>query len=398
MIVQLAMPAGRRHVRRRTIRLRLTALYGALFLASGAALLGATYLFVAQSISGPVRSGGPGPTAHPDSSDGSGVIHTGTANAVQAQHSTDLHELLIASIAVLAIMTVISVILGWIIAGRVLMPLRAMTMTARHISEDNLHERLALTGPKDEITNLGDTIDGLLARLEGAFDAQRRFVANASHELRTPLAVSQTMLQVALADPALTLTALRATCEEVLEAGKEQEQLIEALLTLARSQRELDHRDRFDLALVVQEVVTRHQPDAIASRITVHSAFNTAHIRGDELLVERLASNLVRNALVYNNLDGEVCIVVEKLGDHAVLQITNGGPFVPPDQIERLIQPFQRIEVTRHGEQQGAGLGLSIVAAISAAHGATLTARSHPIGGLDITVTFPIAPTRLRGE
>jgi signal transduction histidine kinase len=389
MIVQPAMPAGRRHVRRRTIRLRLTALYGALFLTSGAALLGATYLFVAQSISGPVRSGGPGPTPHPGSSDESGAIHSGTANAVQAPYSADLHELLIASIAALAIMTVISVVLGWIMAGRVLMPLRVMTMTARQISEDNLHERLALPGPKDEITNLGDTIDGLLARLEGAFDAQRRFVANASHELRTPLAVSQTMLQVALADPTLTLTALRATCEDVLEAGKEQEQLIEALLTLARSQRGLDHRDRFDLALVVQKVVTRHQPDAIASRTTVRSALSTAPIRGDERLVERLVANLVRNALVYNNLDGDVGIVVESEGDHAVLHVTNSGPLVTPDQIERLIQPFQRIEDTRHGEQHGAGLGLSIVAAISAAHDATLTARSRPTGGLDITVTFP---------
>jgi signal transduction histidine kinase len=394
LIVELASPTSRRHPPRRTIRLRLTVLYGALFLASGAALLGVTYLFVAQSISGPIRTGGPGPTTHPGVRDGSGAIRSATANTVQAQHSADLHELLIASVAALAIMTVIAVILGWIMAGRVLKPLRTMTVTARRMSENNLHERLALTGPKDEVTRLGDTIDGLLARLEGAFDAQRRFVANASHELRTPLAVSQTMLQVALADPDLTLTALRATCEEVLEAGKEQEELIEALLTLARSQRGLDHREPLDLALAVREVIARHQPAAVLQHITIHRTLAPARIAGDGRLVEQLASNLIRNALAYNTPNGSVDVVVEVAGDRAVLKVTNSGPVVPADQVDRLIQPFQRLEVARQGVQDGAGLGLSIVAAISAAHDATLVARSRLEGGLSVTVSFPLYGTR----
>ncbi len=174
-----------------------------------------------------------------------------------------------------------SVLLGWLAAGRVLRPLRVMTTTTRQISERNLHERLALAGPDDELKDLGDTIDGLLARLEAAFDSQRRFVANASHELRTPLMLSQTLLQVALANPAITLDSLRAACQEAIDAGKDQAQLIDALLTLARSQRGLDHREPVDLTAVVNDALNAHEPSAAARGLQVDAALDRCRgVRG----------------------------------------------------------------------------------------------------------------------
>ena len=264
-----------------------------------------------------------------------------------------------------------------------------MTATTRQISEHNLHERLALHGPNDEIKDLGDTIDGLLTRLEGAFDAQRRFVANASHELRTPLTLGRAMLQVALADPGLTLDSLRTTCEQVLDAGTEQEHLIEALLTLARSQRGLDRRERFDLAHVAGDVVESREPDATAGGLTIHAALEPTQVFGDLRLIERLLSNLVENALRYNVPSGRVDIAVGARAGNPTLRVTNSGPLVPTTQIDRLLQPFQRLAADRVGEHEGLGLGLSIVAAIATAHGATLNVHPREAGGLDIDVIFP---------
>ena len=190
--------------------------------------------------------------------------------------------------------------LGWAVAGRVLRPLRAMTLAARRISEDNLHERLAVPGPGDELKDLGDTIDGLLERLEDAFAAQRRFVANASHELRTPLTLSRTLLQMALSDPAPSIGSFRTTCEEVLEAEGQQERLIEALLTLARSQRGLERREPLDLAAITRNVLIAHGPEAAHRGLEVGTSITTAPVLGDACLLERLVANLVDNALRYN--------------------------------------------------------------------------------------------------
>src|SRR6266568_3798498 len=230
---------------RRTVRLRLTLLYSSLFLASGAGLLAINYVLVAQRITGLVSVPTellPQPTAPrlgtPSKVSGTDPI----AQLLRAQAAADLHQLLVQSGIALSIMAVIAIVLGWVVAGRVLRPLQTMTTTTRQISEKNLHERLALPGPPDELKDLGDTIDGLLARLEAAFEAQRRFVANASHELRTPLTLERAMIEVALADPHADEESLRAVCERVLAAGAEQERVIEALLTLARSQREIEER------------------------------------------------------------------------------------------------------------------------------------------------------------
>ena len=254
------------------MRFRLTALYCVLFFPSGVALVAITYvvivLFRSQRIIAPlVRSThGTGPT-HGGSLTGGVAPHAAAAvpalgsPTVTIAHEVtlDFPQFLVASCIVLVAMIGVSVLIGWLAAGRVLRPLRVMTTTTRQISERNLHERLALAGPDDELKDLGDTIDGLLARLEAAFDSQRRFVANASHELRTPLMLSQTLLQVALADPAISLDSLRVACEEAIDAGKDQAQLIEALLTLARSQRGLDHREPVDLAAVVNDAVKAHE-------------------------------------------------------------------------------------------------------------------------------------------
>ena len=381
--------AFRPHLPRRTVRLRLTLLYGSLFLVSGAGLLGITYVLVDHQISGPFHTGGPIPQGALHPSTAAGVVHGQGGDSLQAQHAADLHQFLVQSGVALAIMAVVSIVLGWVVAGRALRPLRTVTATTRQISEHNLHERLGLQGPSDEVKDLGDTIDGLLTRLEGAFDAQRRFVANASHELRTPLTLGRAMLQVALADPALTLDSLRTTCEEVLDAGKEQEQLIEALLTLARSQRGLDHREPFDLAVIVNEVLQSHKEDATAHGVSVQATLKAAPASGDARLVERLVSNLVENAINHNDPNGRANVMVDSTLGRATLKVTNTGPHIPADQIERLLQPFQRLDTERRTGHDGLGLGLSIVAAIASSHGATLRACPATDGGLDIEVSFP---------
>jgi signal transduction histidine kinase len=301
-------------------------------------------------------------------------------------------EFLVGSCIVLVAMVGLSVLLGWLVAGRVLRPLRVMTTTTRQISERNLHERLALTGPEDELKGLGDTIDGLLARLEAAFDSQRRFVANASHELRTPLMVSQTLLQVALADPAITLDSLRAACQEVIDAGKDQAQLIDALLALARSQRGLDHREPVDLTAVVNDALNTHEPSAAARGLQIDATLDNATVSGDARLIHRLVSNLIDNAIRYNITRGGVEVKLAASTIRAMLTVTNTGPAVPPHQISRLLEPFQRAAPDRTASQNGLGLGLSIVTDIAHAHGAALDVLPRTEGGLTVAVKFLQTP------
>ena len=252
-----------------------------------------------------------------------------------------------------------SVLLGWLVAGRVLRPLRVMTTTTRQISERNLHERLALDGPDDELKDLGDTIDGLLARLEAAFDSQRRFVANASHELRTPLMLSQTLLQVALADPDITLDSLRAACQEAIDAGKDQAQLIDALLTLARSQRGLDHREPVDLTAVVNDALERPRAVRGGKRAAGRRRPRRCQVSGDARLIYRLVSNLVDNAIRYNITGGHVEVKLEASTTEATLTVTNTGPPVPPDQVRRLLEPFQRAAPDRTAQPRRVSVSAS---------------------------------------
>jgi signal transduction histidine kinase len=371
----------------RTIRMRMTILYAVLFLVSAAALVAITYVLLAHRLSAPIFQG---PVLGEPSADFSSSAPTRVpVDPRSDQAAADLHQFLVQSTFSLGIMAVVSVALGWLIAGRVLRPLRAMTAATREISEHNLHERLAVPGPPDELKDLGDTIDRLLARLDGAFDAQRRFVANASHELRTPLTVSRAMLEVALADPSLELASLRAICEEVLAAQEHQEQLIEALLTLARSQRGIERREPVDLGHIVGEMLRARGPDVAARGLAINVSLAPALVLGDRRLIERMVSNLVDNAIRHNVPNGRVDVAFDSRSGRVVLRVANSGLMVPDDQVDRLLQPFQRLESGPAAGVDGMGLGLSIVAAVAAAHDATLGLRAKPAGGLDVEVSFP---------
>jgi len=388
------------HLRRRSARFRLTTLYCCLFFPSAVALVLITYVLIVlvdrpkatdllirksthtSTAGGGLASHGVSTSQNP----GSATVHI---EAIGHSIALTTGEFVVGSCIVLLAMIGVSVLLGWLAAGRVLRPLRIMTATARQISERNLHERLSLTGPDDELKDLGDTIDGLLARLDAAFDSQRRFVANASHELRTPLMLSQTLLQVALADPDITLDSLRAACQEAIDAGKDQAQLIDALLTLARSQRGLDHREPVDLAAVVRDALAVHEPSAAANGIELDATLDHAEVSGNARLIHRLASNLIDNAIRHNITGGHVVVKLAASTSEATLTVTNTGPPVSPDQVSRLLEPFQRAAADRTASPDGFGLGLSIVADIAEAHGATLEVRPRPKGGLTVAVSFP---------
>jgi len=304
--------------------------------------------------------------------------------AGRAQASAADNQLLADAAVALGAMAVLSIWLGWLMAGRALRPLRAMADAAQDIGATSLHRRLALTGPNDEIMQLGNSFDALLERLEAAFDAQRRFVANASHELRTPLTYERALLEVALADPDADEDTLRAACKQVLAVGEQQEQVIEALLTLSRSQRGLEVRRAVDLATITRDAlrtVTRNG-------VELETDLAQAPTSGDPRLIERLVANLLDNAVHYNVPHGRVAVSTGRTDTGAVLTVANTGPVIPSNEIDRLFQPFQRLDGERTSSN-GVGLGLSIVQAIAQAHDASLIARPEPEGGLHVEVAFP---------
>lgn len=372
---------------RPTIRLRLTIIYAGLFLGSGAFLLAFTYLVVAHLI---------GSYGFSFSAQSHG-INVGVdflqimQTAEHQQAEAEKHQLLVVSGIALGIMAAASAGLGWVMAGRVLRPLRTITATARHVSALDLDRRLALRGPDDELKELADTFDGLLGRLQASFAAQRQFIANVSHELRTPLARQRVLTQVALADPDATADSLRAAHERVLASGAQQERLIEALLTLALSQRGLERREPFDLATVTDEVLLARQPEAERLGLAVTASLGAAPVFGNPGLTERLVANLVDNAIRHNATRGWVTVTTQASQGHATLTVANSGPVIPPRDVALLFQPFQRLASAGNGQagDRGLGLGLSIVEAIASAHGAALTARPLPDGGLTVQVSFP---------
>ena len=355
-----------RFLARRTLRRRLTLLYSVLFFIGGVGLLAITAALGWNQPQSAILGRPPAQAA-----------------AVPGTH------LLLHPIIALGIWALVSVALGWLAAGRTLRPLREITAATRQISEDDLDRRLAMPGPGNELKDLADTIDGLLARLQAAFDAQRNFIANAAHELRTPLTLERAMLEVALADPAATAETLRATCQDVLEAGRHTEQLIEALLTLARSQRGLDHREPVDLAVITGDVLHTLENDAARDGLTIHASITAAPVLGDARLLQRLAANLIGNAISHNIPHGRIDVHVTASGARPRLTITNTGPVIPASQATRLLQPFQRRSGSRLASTEGLGLGLSIVAAITKAHQGSLSINPGPHGGLHVEVSFP---------
>jgi signal transduction histidine kinase len=313
------------------------------------------------------------------------LAEVGPAQA--AQRAADSHQLLVNSGIALAIVAVLALLAGWLVAGRMLRPIRTITRTARRISSTSLHERLALNGPEDEFKELGDTLDDLFGRLDAAFDAQRHFVANASHELRTPLTRERTLVQVALGDPS-TPEVWKTTAEELLASNREQETLIEALLTLASGEGGLDHREPVDLSVIAQTVLHDRRDNGPLG-LCIDAAIEPAPVDGDPRLVESLVTNLVDNAIRHNIEGGRVQIFVGRKDGEAVITVTNTGPSIEPADIQRLFQPFQRLDPRRSHRRDGHGLGLSIVRAIATAHRASVDAIPEAEGGLSISVTFP---------
>jgi signal transduction histidine kinase len=303
------------------------------------------------------------------------------------QANTDAQ--VIRAVATLVGLIMLSLAAGWLIAGRFLRPLRTITATAQDISARNLNRRLALTGRNDEFKDLGDTLDGLFERLEASFEAQHHFVANASHELRTPLAAERTLLQVTLADPGATADTLRETCQQVLLLGDQQERLIEALLTLASSERGVEQWEPFDLADITGQVIDERRQEAERRGIHLQAALTAAPATGDPSLAESLVANLVDNAIRHNIPGGRAEVSTTMTDGRAVIRVTNTGTVIPPAELDRLFQPFQQLghQRIRHGDRYG--LGLAIVRAIATAHKATITATARPEGGLDLEVSFP---------
>jgi len=353
----------------RSARLRLTLMYSAMFLLLGTALITIILLVVrtssvvsvhSQAVSAVPRGGGP-------------QVH----DPFTQQHSADVARLFAVSWLTLAFTAVASAPLGWF---------------ARTISAGNLDERLALTGPDDEFKQLGDTFDDLLARLEASFAAQRRFVANAAHELRTPLTLERTLLQVALADPNASEASLRATCEELLATGRSQERLLEALLTLATSERGVERREALDMAALAGSALERAHTETENHRLDVTVSLAPAGTRGDRALVERLIANLLDNAVQHNREGGWIALETTTKAGQAVLQVANSGEAIGREEIARLFEPFQRGGSERLAGNGHYGLGLSIARAIVLAHDGEITAEPEPAGGLAVTVGLPADP------
>jgi signal transduction histidine kinase len=380
---------------RRSVRLRLTALYGVLFLLSGAVLLAITsgVVVARSSVTAPVPPAG---QQNPQSALARAQARIQQLQAELAAHTAHglSHQLLVGSAIALGIMTVASAVLGWIIAGRVLRPLQAITAATRRISADSLHERLNMPGPRDELTDLAGTIDGLLQRLEGAFAAQRRFVANASHELRTPLTTMRASVDVAVAKPGPVPEQTIALAGRLRAELDRVDQLLDGLLILARAQHGvLSGRAVLSLGAVASASLAAHSGAITARKLTVQNTDSPggAWVAGSQPLLRRMVDNVIDNAIGHNIDGGWIGVSTAADGAVALLVVETGGEVLDQRQVDQLAQPFRRLGADRTRSEAGAGLGLSIVAAIAEAHGGTLDLRARPEGGLRVAIGLPLA-------
>jgi signal transduction histidine kinase len=308
--------------------------------------------------------------------------------AIEAFRAETLNTLLTWSIFALAGALVLAVALGWVLAGRALRPLQQVTETANRVADRSLHERIALTGPDDEVKELADTIDAMLERLDRSFDAQRRFVANASHELRTPLAVNRTMLEVAAGDPDVS-DDLKRLATTLLATNERSERLVERLLTLARSEQEVIERAPIDLADIAAAAVEQEHREAVEHGVTVTTKLNRAPVTGSPVLIERLAANLVQNAVRHSPPGAEAIVRTECSEGYAALQVENPGAMLRPYELDELFEPFRR--GGGRTTSRGIGLGLSIVKSVTQAHNGHVTAHPRDGGGLVVRVELPRA-------
>jgi signal transduction histidine kinase len=382
---------------RPTIRLRLTATYGVVFLITGAVLLTIGYALVRHNLSsrGHLRTEltklGLTPPPGLETTGGQLVLAPDSAGArfaeaVRAQVQSDtLHRLVDEYVLALLAMTMISVAAGWLLAGRALRPLRQITATARRVSGQNLGERIGLAGPADELKELADTFDGMLGRLDSAFAGQRHFVANASHELRTPLAIMRTEVDVALADPVARADELRAMGEAVRETVDRCERLIEGLLVLARSETALALDEHVDLAALAGDCITDLRAHAHDAGIEITLELAPARTVGDPRLLERLIANLLDNGIRHNVAGGFLSVSTGTENGRAYVNVSNGGPRIDPAAAQTLTEPFRRLDRS----YDGFGLGLSIVRSVAEAHGGLTTLNAPEAGGLEIRIELP---------
>ncbi|NIK56346.1 sensor histidine kinase [Kribbella shirazensis] len=402
-------------MKRLSLRGRLTLLYGGLFMVAGVLLLGVTYaLFTANLgqryqviVKGTYLSPSPGPgRPAPPTNDvyvmnKEGAVLTGSdAERVLAEQREQVRQAAVKSMLTqgsiaLVLVGGVAAGLGWLVAGRVLAPLHRVTDTARRIaaSPAALHERIALRGPDDEVKNLADAFDTMVERLDHSFDGQRRFVANASHELRTPLTLGRALVEVAMHRRTATAD-VRELGESLLTINARHEQLIEGLLILADSEKQLTTVYPVNLSDVVTHVCGQLSSEAGTAGIELIRGPGDAPTRGDALLLERLVHNLVENGIRHNLAFGErwVRVISKTVGDQVQVVVTNTGPEIPPYEVESLFKPFYRLGAERLVGGKGAGLGLSIVRSVAEAHGGTVTAVPRAGGGLEITVVLPVDP------
>lgn len=386
---------------RPTIRIRLTLLYGGMFLIAGILLLSIIYLLAAQAL----REGNALPfkivggqdiqvssTTCPGVSNGQTYdqFYSAISQCILNQRKHALDDLLSRSLMALLGLSIIAFAFGYAMAGRVLSPLGKITRTARRVVGSDLTRRIELDGPDDELKELADTFDEMLDRLERAFTAQQRFVANASHELRTPLAINRTLLEVHLSDPGAPVE-LQQLGKTLLATNERSEQLVEGLLLLARSENQIVERKPVDLAEVASRAVDQARAEAEAKGVEIRGERALAVVQGNGVLLERIALNLVQNAVRYNVPEGGwVEVTTEAQHGSAVLLVSNTGPVVPAYEVDSLFEPFRRLRTERTGSDKGVGLGLSIARSVARAHGGGIQAVPREGGGLVMRVTLPL--------
>jgi signal transduction histidine kinase len=388
---------------RSAIRMRLTLLYAGAFFLAGAALVAVMYFYMGEALDRQVTAR-LGITEHlpeansgePDSQQAAHEAREALRAQFQQDRDDTLDAMLVASLVALGVVGVIACGFGWLLAGRALHPLQQVTATARRVADRSLHERIALEGPDDEIKDLADTFDAMLERLDRSFDSQRRFVANASHELRTPLTINRTLIEVALNKPQVG-ESLRELGTNLLAVNERHERLIDGLLTLASSEQGITEPIAVDLADIARHIATESRDAARTAGIDIHPDLQPAPVTGDPVLLERLAQNLVDNAIRYNLPEhGEITIATGTIGDDAHLRVDNTGPPVPPYEVPSLFEPFRRVPTTERLADsaatltsRGAGLGLSIVRSIAQAHSGDVYASPREDGGLSVEVRIP---------
>ncbi|WP_370105057.1 sensor histidine kinase [Streptacidiphilus sp. BW17] len=388
---------------RPTLRIRLTMFYGGMFLLAGLVMVLVMYLFVDQAFGSATqmphfRVGQGVFITTPDGQQLTGDQLNQYLYGYQHAHTGEaLHLLVLKSLAALIALLIMAVFFGYAMAGRVLSPLGRITRTARQVAGSDLHRRIELDGPDDELKELADTFDEMLDRLDRSFESQRKFVANASHELRTPLAINRTLLEVQLSDPGATAE-LQQLGKTLLATNERSEQLVEGLLLLARSENELTERKPIDLTEVARQAVEQTRGEAASRHVRLTATLprvpGEVVVSGNGVLLERMALNLIQNGVKYNlAADGWVDVQVHAAPDGAgELVVANSGPLVPGYEVEHIFEPFRRGKGReRTHSDKGVGLGLSIVRSVVRAHGGSIEAVPRTEGGLLIRVRIPAA-------